>query len=58
MTFNMQVIDGCLVADFKDIKRTVKSDGLRTKKVRKIMKRWKRIIHESLEAYLKLESSK
>lgn len=58
MNFNAQIIDDKLTADFNAIKVVVRKTGLRSKKTRKIIKRWKLLVHASLEDYIAKESQK
>lgn len=43
--------DGVVTASWSDIKRVVKKTGLRSKKRRKIMKRWKRMLNSALRKF-------
>jgi hypothetical protein len=44
--------EGKVEADFDQIKVVVRKTGLRSKSTRKIMKRWKLLVHKALEAYI------
>ena len=46
--------EGRIWADMKIIRQHTKASGLRSKSTRKIMKRWKLLIHEGFENYFKL----
>jgi hypothetical protein len=41
--------EGRLIADWSDIREVVRATGLRSKKSRKIKKRWKKLVHEALK---------
>lgn len=58
MNFNAQIIDDKLIADFNVIKVVVRKTGLRSKKTRKIVKRWKLLVHAALEDYIAKEFQK
>lgn len=45
--------DGKIIADWSVIVKNVRATGLRSKSKRKILKRWKILIHNALTEYLK-----